>query len=93
MYGKKEERKKDRTESLFDYELVERFLAWILDGLQIILKSLVGIIFDHGGVGAKRCEVPLCETRRIGAGEERGRQGWLGPSEGRAHRGPDENLN
>ena len=34
-----------------------------------------------------------CETRRIGAGEERGRQGWLGPSEGRAHRGPDENLN
>lgn len=24
-----------------------------------------------------------CETRCIGAGEERGRQGWLGPSEGR----------
>ena len=28
------------------------------------------------------------ETRRIGAGEERGRQGWLGPSEGKAHQGP-----
>ena len=43
------------------------------------------------------------ETRRIGAGEERGRQGWLGPSEVEKGRegqkrvrptgGPDEDLN
>ena len=42
--------------SPFDYELVESFLAWILDGLQIILKSLVGIIFV---LVLKGCDVPL----------------------------------
>ena len=48
-----EGKKSRRSRSLYYYELMGDFSG--LDGAQVIFKSLVGIILDHGVVGAKRC--------------------------------------
>ena len=55
-----------------------------MDGVQIDnIKISRGNYFGSWGVLVLRDVTLPRETRCIGAGEERGRQGWLGPSEGR----------